>query len=184
MRQGTAFLFGHGIAGGFSLLELLVVMVIVGLTGTMVGVRLIGSLGTAELKTSSRTVVALLRHARTCAVTEKKINVALFDLDVPRVTILERRVTFGNKNKGEDNRFTVTDEVNKIYPLPETITFKSVGSRDEIMQTGAFEILFFPKGCSSGGDVVMENERGKQRKIRVDGVTGIPTLIEAEEDLK
>ncbi len=184
MRQGTAFLFGRGIAVGFSLLELLVVMVIVGLIGTMVGVRLIGSLGTAELKTSSRTVAALLRHARTRAVTEKKINVAHFDLDDPRVTILERRVTFGNKNKRKDNRFTVTEEVNKIYSLPETITFKSAGARDEIIQSGPFEILFFPKGCSSGGDVIMENERGRQRKIRVDGVTGIPTMIETEEDLK
>ncbi len=72
---------------GFTLLELIVVLVIIGLMSTLVVPKLMGPLSNLNLKTASQKISASLRYARSQAASEKVTYVALFDFDKNRLVI-------------------------------------------------------------------------------------------------
>ena len=72
---------------GFSLIELLVVLVIISVFSTFVAVNVAGSLGNIALKTASKKVAASLRYARSRAIAESVPYVALVDLNQNRLTV-------------------------------------------------------------------------------------------------
>jgi general secretion pathway protein H len=78
---------GINVKKGFSLIELLVVLVLMSLVSAFVGINVGGTLGNVELKTASKKVAAALRYARSRAITESVPYVALVDLNENRVTI-------------------------------------------------------------------------------------------------
>ena len=83
---------------GFSLIELLVVLVLISLFSAFVGVNVGGSLGNMGLKTATKKVAASLRYARSRAITESVPYVALLDLNQNRVTIKPDLTSSGRKN--------------------------------------------------------------------------------------
>ena len=75
-------------ARGFTLLELIVVLMIIGLMSTLVVPKLVGPMGNLNLKTASQKISASLRYARSQAASEKTTYVALFDFDKNRLVII------------------------------------------------------------------------------------------------
>ncbi|MCU0614338.1 MAG: hypothetical protein MUD09_04555 [Desulfobacterales bacterium] len=51
---------------------------------------------------------------------------------------------------------------------------------DEI-DSGLFDIVFYPAGNSSGGSVVLIDEKERRFQISVDFITGIVNLTEPDE---
>ncbi|MCD4718340.1 MAG: type II secretion system GspH family protein, partial [Desulfobacula sp.] len=73
---------------GFTLIELIVVLVIVGLLAGLVMPRVFGTLTHVELRSAARNTVFILHQARDLAYYKKKYIKASFNLDTGHITLL------------------------------------------------------------------------------------------------
>lgn len=162
---------------GFSLIELLVVLVLISVFTAFVGVNVAGSLGNMGLKTASRKVAASLRYARSRAITESTPYVALLDFNQSRVTIKPEMNSSGSENDFAPPALEPVEIGKKSYTLPENVIFKDAllfdGSESD---SRFFAIVFMPTGCSSGGTIFLENNNSHQSVIKIDFITGMVRL--------
>lgn len=173
---------------GFTLFELIVVLLIIGIMMALVSPRLLGSLTKVNLKTSAQKISSSLRYARSQAVSEQTIYHAVFDF--------EKKGLFINAEKpqdNEDNYFkaefesaetdnTETSEKRtESYFLPEDVNFEKAMTTNDEIDSGLFDIVFYPAGNSSGGSVVLIDEKERRFQISVDFITGIVKLTEPDE---
>ena len=157
---------------GFTLLELLVVLVIVGLMSALVGPKLVGSLSNTKLKVASKKVAAALRYARSQAASQNATYIARFDFDKSRLHIRTDPQT-GAENINEDSGVDIESSLkSKNYILPEEIIFENALSVQNGIDSEFYEIIFFPNGNSSGGEIIIADKKEKKYKITVDFITG------------
>ena len=176
---------------GFTLLELLVVLVIISIAAAFVGPQVAGSMSTLTLKTAAKKVASSLRYARSQATSEGRPYFVLFDTDKGRLTIKsgqtatkedkEKEAAEGEQDTGTSEGMAdeAVKERFKVYALPEGVRFDRVVSDKNEDISDVFQIIFFPNGGSSGGEVLLENDRGRRYNISVDFVTGTVRLGEA-----
>ncbi len=152
---------------GFTLLELIVVLVIISLTSALAVPQLTGALSGTNSKTAAKKIAASLRYARSRAVSEKIIYIVILDTDKNRLTLM-------SATKAELSSEEHSDKA-KVCVLPEGLTLKSGTEREKDkheFNNDEFRIAFYPSGNSSGGEVIVADEREKTYKIRVDFITG------------
>ena len=158
---------------GFSLIELLVVLVLISVFSAFVGVNVGGSLSNMGLKTASKKVAASLRYARSRAITESIPYVALLDLNQNRMTIKPDSASSGSEKETGDVSSKLTESGVKHFNLPEGVKFKNALTYDGAESDSRFfAIVFMPNGCSSGGTILLENNRERQSAVKIDFVTG------------
>ncbi len=159
---------------GFTLLELLVVLIIISLMSALVGPRLAGSLTSMNIKTASRKVSASLRYARSKATSERITYISVFDFDKNRLMIMPCEET-SDEIPGichdEDSM-----SKSKVYNLPEGVRFENPDPGSEADDPDIFQIVFYPSGTSSGGEVIIVGERKKRYTVSVDFITGTVRL--------
>jgi len=137
---------------GFTLLELLVVLVILSIVIAIITPRIKKSLDTLQLKTSTRHLAATLRVMRSEAIAKKKTSALLVNLDDQTLT--------GDLPEGGSEAF------------PEGIKISQVTVGEEEVSSGEAKFKFFPKGNISGGEIVLENNLGWSSRITLDRITG------------
>ena len=124
---------------GFSLIELMVVMVlVVGLFG-LVGTSISRSVGAAELRNEVREIIAGLRHTRGQAIIQRKEMVFRADAD---------KLTW--QAAGEEQQ-----------QLPQGLDITLTTARSEMTGENAGGIRFFPDGSSTGGSVLLSVDERK-----------------------
>ena len=94
--SGVFFTTHHRGRSGFTLLELIVVLVIIGLMSALIAPRLKGPMGRLDLRTAAKNISSALRYARSQAAAEKTTYVALFDFDNNRLTVINSSLTKAN----------------------------------------------------------------------------------------
>ncbi|PJC76387.1 MAG: hypothetical protein CO012_01370 [Syntrophobacterales bacterium CG_4_8_14_3_um_filter_49_14] len=77
---------------GFTLLELIVVLIIISLMSALVVPKLAGPMSNLDLKTAAKKISASLRYVRSHAASEKTTYVALFDFDKNRLVIINSTI--------------------------------------------------------------------------------------------
>lgn len=162
---------------GFTLLELLVVLVLMSLMTALAAPRLAGTLSATTARTSAKRIATALRHARNLAASEKAVYVAAFQPDAARVTVGRM------PESGRLRAILETDDPPLIdsrgFTLPEGVRIESVAKAlGEAEEEGAAAILFYPDGASSGGRVTVADEKGRQAVLSVDGIMGTVRLEE------
>jgi len=126
-------------AHGFSLIELLVVMVlVVGLFG-LVGTSISRSVGGAELRNEVREIIAGLRHTRGQAIIRRTETVFRADAD---------GLTWQAAGNAEQK-------------LPAGLDITLTTARSEMTGENAGGIRFFPDGSSTGGSVLLSVDERK-----------------------
>ena len=163
---------------GFSLIELLVVLVIISVFSAFVAVNVAGSLSNVALKTASKKVAASLRYARSRAIAESVPYVALLDLNRNRLTVKPdvKSSETGDQSDGLSLE-TIRDGV-KRFNLPEDVRFKNALAYDgSESDSRFFAVVFMPNGCSSGGTILLENRRKRGSKVKIDFVTGTVRVV-------
>ena len=176
---------------GFTLLELLIVLVIISIMAAFVGPRIAGSMSNLTLKTAAKKVASSLRYARSQATSENRPYFVLFDTDKGRLTIKpgqtatkedkEKEAAEGEQDAGTSKGMAGDEAVKdrfKVYALPEGVRFDKVVSDKNEDTSDVFQIVFFPNGGSSGGEVLLENDRERRYNISVDFVVGTVRLGE------
>lgn len=154
---------------GFTLLELMVVMALISMISVLVVPRLAGSLGKMNAETAARKIAASLRYARSQAVSQKIAYVSLFDFDKNRLIVKNWQAEPGTLNPEPENR-----KLEKIYDLPEGVKLAEVIA--EKTDADVFQVVFYPSGNSSGGEVIISDDRDRRYKIAIDFITGAVKL--------
>ena len=189
-----------GACRGFTLIELILVLVIMGLLTSLVAPA-ITSLAGLKLKTATRRVAAGLRYARSQAVTTGSDYQVVFNLGKGVMTIecLEeeeekpyREAVEGEGYQGRWKEGAGDEEIlqprtrrKKTYRMPEEVTLAKVIVEDvEVYKDDEEEetwIDFYPNGSCSGGEIYLTNERERVFKITLNFLTGIVGITEEEE---
>lgn len=137
-------------SGGFSLLELMLVLLLLGVVYGLAGPMLSnGSIG-LEMKAATRQLAAGLRKARSVAVTERRETVLSLDMS--------------------ERTFSVSGDP-KTYVLPKRVEYSLFTAQSEVVRESAGNIRFFPDGSSTGGRISLGIGEGKQ-EVDVDWLTG------------
>lgn len=141
---------------GFTLIEMLVVMVILVLAYAMTAPMISAGVSGAELKASARQIAAGLRKARSEAVAHK--NETTLTVDV------ERR------------QFELSGD-KRIYLLPEKTVVNLFTAQSELMDAKTGSIRFYPDGSSTGGRVTLSRDERKYM-VDVDWMTGRVKILD------
>lgn len=170
---------------GFTLIELLVVLVIISVMVGFVGPRLAGSISNTSLKTAAKRIAASLRYARSQAVSETGTYEVIFDLDKHRMVIQAYQAA---QEDQKEERQEQGDEQPvrfraKQYQLPDDVRFEKAIWRDQEGDSGLFRITFVPNGGSSGGELLLRNDRGHRYRISVDVITGTVRVRSDESEV-
>ncbi len=144
--------------GGFTLVELLVVMVIAALVLGLVATSISRNISGAEMRSAARKMTASIRYTRTRAILDKQEQVFMIDTE--------------NRSYLAPKREAVT--------LPEGMNVAVTTARSELTAENVGGIRFYPDGGSTGGFIELEaNER--IYRIDVAWLTG-EASIHKEED--
>jgi type II secretion system protein H len=178
---------GHA-RSGFTLLELTVVLLILGLAAALIAPRLSGSFGRVRLKAATRDLAALCRFARAQAITGHAVLEVVVDRQtnqywlrgpdwiVSRLSGVDRAPTAEDPEQPWQARLRQA----RVRALPAGVRLKSV-----ILDLGPLRedergaIAFFPQGGSTGGEIWLGDEQGRGYRIVVDPSLGLVRIHEA-----
>ena len=143
-------------AAGFTLLELLIVITIIGLVYAVLPAGVFGGREGVELRSTARLVAEDLRRARGQAIASNREVAFLLDLEARR---------FGLPGLG------------KLAALPEGIEATVRTAGELLSDATQARIQFFPDGSSTGGSVTLSGA-GKRYEVTVRWLTGEVRLAE------
>jgi general secretion pathway protein H len=142
-------------SSGFTLIELIVVLIIIGIAAGLAGIYVVSSSDNLSIRTFTKDMSAVLRYARNHATAEKRIY--HFDVDVEGGTY--RLYADG---AGAEDKPAASIERN----IPDGLEVIVENTDEDI-----YEIDFLPLGNSSGGLIEVRNEKAVYI-ISVGRVTG------------
>lgn len=140
---------------GFSLLELILVLVIMSLVLTVIYPSMSRGKTAFHLRAVGRDVINALRVARESAVTEQKVMLVLVDSQAQQVT--------------------VSDEVGdgpRTYQPPNDVKILGLTGTGEERPQGPLAIRFLPNGSSEDAQILVKADSGASLRIILDPITG------------
>ena len=139
---------------GFSLLEVMMVLVIIAMSYMLLPKLVFSGVSGAELRSNARAVATGLRLARDAAINTKRESVLSINL--------------------ESREFTLPNDT-RLHKLNDKLDVKLYTAEDDLISDKVGTIRFYPDGSSNGGRVtVAAGERGFE--IDVDWLTGHVTI--------
>jgi general secretion pathway protein H len=135
---------------GYSLLEVIVVIVIIGLSYSLLPKMVFSGVSGAELRSNVRAVATGLRLTRDAAINTRREAVMTLDL--------------------ESREFTVQDDA-RIHKLHDKLDVKLYTSQADLITEKIGTIRFYPDGSSNGGRVTV-SAGGRGFEVDVDWLTG------------
>ena len=148
----------QGAAAGFTLVEMIVVLVIVSLVLALVGTSISRNISGAEMRTAARKVAASLRYTRTQAILSKSEQVFTVDTENRTYQAPERQ----------------------LENLPEGMNVELNTARSEVTSENVGGIRFYPDGGSTGGNVRLE-ANGRVYQVNVAWLTGEASVQREDE---
>jgi prepilin-type N-terminal cleavage/methylation domain-containing protein len=140
---------------GFTLLELLIVVIIIGIVLTLSYPSLSRGSTTLRLHATGRDILNTFRYAREKAVTEQTGM---------RVTIDREKQTL-----------LLTDifgEGNRIYSLPQDVKIQGLKLAGAEMPNNPLTVRFSPNGSSDRAEVLLKSKTGSVLRVITDPITG------------
>lgn len=151
---------------GFTLLELLVVLVLLGIIAVLVAPGLGGSLENGKLKTASRELLAALRVQRSEAIAQGRIITLRFTSDESNYRI-------------DGEPVNLSEGLSVVYQSATGAVSQGVQG-SALPVTGNNDLAFYPDGSSSGALLQLRLGEGL-RYIRIDWLTGAVSLLDSLE---
>jgi prepilin-type N-terminal cleavage/methylation domain-containing protein len=149
---------------GFSLLELIMVVVVMALVLAVTYPSLSRGNATLHLRTSARDVLNVMRYAREKAITEQ----------------MEMRVVADRENR----KVLMTDaygENAREYSLPQGILIGRLLFGPNEIQEGPLVVRFLPNGSSDSAELTLASDKGGFLRIVTDPVTGGARVVSPQE---
>ncbi len=149
---------------GFSLFELLVVLVLVGMLAAVAGPSLGGGLEMLKLRSAAQNVASALRLARMQAIREQKTYWLSVD---PNQNVVE---VFN-----EDRKFS------KKFDLPDGIAIEADAQNKTAGKEGSSFHFFLPSGLSQSFSVRLVNKKGRTLKVANSSWMRSPRIEEVDQ---
>lgn len=152
-------------SGGFTLVEVLLVVVIILIATGIAVPRFRGSFQHTQMQDAVRSTIRLSRYARSMAIVRQQPVEMAFSSTLLSLTL----PAAGTNQPGRIDR-----------RLPEDITidrFETTG-RQGLRQAGEEErhsVRFYPTGMNDGFELILRDARGRQVQIRCNPITGKTT---------
>jgi general secretion pathway protein H len=153
---------------GFSLLEVIVVLILISLSIALVTPSLSRFSKTAELKGAAKKISAILRYCRSEAINRGKVYQVFFDSEMREV-----RVESIEEKGDEETKDRATPQ---IYSLPEGIRIKGVEGGSPQNPSEIPTIEFYPNGGSNGGTILLDSQDRQGYRIKIDFLTGAVSI--------
>jgi len=153
--KGTGHILHDSKRDGFTLIELIIVLFLIGIIAGLAGLYIGKDTGSLELKKFTKEVSTVMRYARSHAVSEKKIYCLVIDKDERMLRLYSEDTDYTNVTLVIDNE------------IPEELQIGLQGRNSE-----ASFVEFFPGGSTTGGVIEIENMKGSRFLIMVNRITG------------
>ena len=149
---------------GFSLFELLIVLILVALAAGVVMPSFSRGLRGLELETAGRDLITRMKQVRSGAIARQEVSriILVSSQDGPDYYVL------ANEFEQEQNRFLLPDRV-------------SIQVQEEQFEGPLARINFYPNGRSSGGSFYLQNET-REIEIWVEPITGFARVLKEKFD--
>jgi general secretion pathway protein H len=159
---------------GFSLIELMVVLIVISISVSLVVPSLSRFSRTVELKGAAKKVSGILRYCRSEAVNKGRVYQALFDSNLREVRVQSMA---WKEEKDEKPEGKIPP---KTYSLPEGIWVKEADIPSPQYPSDLPLIEFYPNGGSNGGAILLNSPENKGYKVKVHFLTGMVEVERAE----
>jgi prepilin-type N-terminal cleavage/methylation domain-containing protein len=160
---------------GFSLIELVVVMVLISLSIALVAPSFSRFSKRVELKTTAQRISGILRYFRSESIQSGKVYQILLDpvLREVNIQVLEGEEEGATERQKDGQKFS-----KRSYPLPAGIQMKEFNIPAPEYPSDLPTIEFYPNGATNGGSFILEAQDQRGYRIKVYFLTGI---VEIEE---
>lgn len=168
----------RGRSEGFTLLELMIVAVILGLFWASAGIRLDGAVSGGDLGLAARRLSGEIRELRGRAAHGHKEQVLVVHLTRNRYWPSESR------EDAEESAFEWLNHADDSIPenaaaLPRGVFFdRAAVLGEETRREGLAEIRFFANGCVERSLLTIRNEKGRSLTLEIHPLTGRVELHE------
>ena len=147
---------------GFTLLELLIVLAIMGITLGYIGPRIYGGFTTSGMDKACRDITVVLQYARSLAVTNHQNYLVRFNLDEGRMSICAKPKSSGT-----------VPVIVKQRSLPDGIRFESIKTPyHPTRQSGATDLTVTTEGLVEQGAIYIENTAGSVFTLEIKPFSG------------
>jgi prepilin-type N-terminal cleavage/methylation domain-containing protein len=157
---------------GFSLMELMVVLIILALSVALVTSSLSNLSRTIELKAAAKKVSGILRYYRSEAVNKGLVYQVLFDPELRAILVQSVSITELSVEKAEDEK-KEGDAPKTLFGLPKGVQMKELDFTSPLYPCDLPAIEFYPNGGSNGGSVLFNSPEKGGYRIKVDFLTGM-----------
>ena len=152
------------ISHGFTMVELLVVLSLMGFMMALTIPAFTKTLRGLKIKTMVRKIVSTLKYARSEAVFKQVPQIVHFDPD--------NNIFWLEKGRKE----SVPGDV-KVLKLPREVYIKKIEWNNRASDSGSNSIWFYSDGSSSSGTIsIVDSAKEKSYRISVDFFTGFPKV--------
>jgi len=145
---------------GFSLLELVIVLLIISLLALLVTPRLTKTVSHMEVKSAAKKISAILRYCRSEAVNKNRIVQVNFDTESNLISVM-------SAEEGEEKPI-----MRNSYLLPRAIRMEKIEAGKTILENALPSFEFYPNGGANGGTAVIRGGEGRAYTLQVDFLTG------------
>lgn len=157
---------------GFTLMELLIVLVVMGIMSAFVLPRLTGSLGKLNQKTAARKVCSVLRYARSLAVSEGIVIITFIDFKERTLAVSKETGEKNENGMGPATPGSRHSENELLYLLPEGVYFEAADDSPYGENDRTLTIIFYPGGRASGAKFKVGSNGKPDYTFLVDRITG------------
>jgi prepilin-type N-terminal cleavage/methylation domain-containing protein len=159
---------------GYSLLELIVVLILISLSAALVTPSLSRFSRTIELKAAAKKVSGILRYCRSEAINKGMVYQVIFNPELREVKV--QSIDLDEEKKEGDKK----EVSKKTYSFPEGIEMKEVNLISPQYPSDLPTVEFYPNGGSNGGSFLLNSKELKGYKIKVDFLTGVVKIERVE----
>lgn len=150
-------------------------MALIGIMAAFVLPRVGGNADRLRLRTAIKDVASMMRYARSQAVTRGRDFSVIVESEGNRIVVIPADSTAAGED-GHQNDGSNGSE--RVYDLPDGVMldFPSIDNGEN--GSRILLAVFFSMGNSSGGRVILKNNKDEKRAIDVDLITGAVKIIE------